>query len=360
MTSAPEQPAPGSIAPLRTLFVGGPGRSGTSFVADRLAGLAQVASFPSVELKFFTEKSGLLDLWISLGEHYSPNRAAVAMQQFQRLIQGLVDGQFGQQGLSKLLPREDWLAVFDRFMAQLKTNGHPAPVGAEPFDAAARTLVAALQDLALAQSATPDQATVFLEKTPHALLSMPFLSRLAPGAAFLHVMRDPRSIAQSLKSMPWGPNDLGQCCAWVASYCAAWSDHIAAADITDCDLKCLLIEDVAAMPDRAGADIGDWLALNGAQSVFASADPATLNGWANRYLPEDLALLTERLAVWIDYFGYDRAVIGRRPSGASGVQANDRSAEPTSGPVSGPASGPAPDKPAVSAAVAAPASPEPA
>ena len=44
---------------MRILFVGGPGRSGPSFVADRLGTHPQVAAFKDIELKIFREKNGL-------------------------------------------------------------------------------------------------------------------------------------------------------------------------------------------------------------------------------------------------------------------------------------------------------------
>ncbi len=44
---------------MRILFVGGPGRSGTSFVADRCGSHPQVATLKDIELKIFCEKNGL-------------------------------------------------------------------------------------------------------------------------------------------------------------------------------------------------------------------------------------------------------------------------------------------------------------
>lgn len=313
---------------LRSLFVGGPGRSGTSFVADRLATLPGIATFRGVELKFFTEKNGLLDLWLSLGESYSPNRAVVAMQQFRRFASALIDGQFGQPGLSRLMPAGEWHTLFDTFCQSLETHGHPGPATSAHFDAAARELVASLHALALAQPDARAGATVFLEKTPHALLATGFLSRIAPGAAFLHVMRDPRSIAQSLRSMPWGPDDLEQCCTWVDSYCRAWTRFRESAAAAAANLKCIHIEDVAAKPEPAGTEIGRWLGLDGAGDVFGRADPATLNGWSARCGTDDLALLTDRLAGWCARFGYAPDRVGCRPGAPSGAQATERAAPP--------------------------------
>ena len=303
---------------MRTLFVGGPGRSGTSFVADRLAALDAVVSFRGVELKFFTEKGGLLDLWHSLGEQYSPNRATVAMQQFRKLTAALIDGGFGQPGLSALCPGGDWRALFEGFADALEDHGHPLPASAERFDAAAHALLAGLHDLAARQPDAAAGPRIFLEKTPHALLAGDFLARIAPGAAFLHVMRDPRSIARSLRSMPWGPNDLTQCCAWVDGYCRAWTGWLGSPRSRGLDIRCLHIEDMAG-----GTDICGWLGLDGAETVFSRADPATLNGWAARCRPEELALLSDRLRGWVAHFGYEADRIGQRPRQATDGQAAD-------------------------------------
>ena len=301
--------------PIRTLFVGGPGRSGTTVVAQRIAQTDGAVAFPGVELKFFTEKNGILDLWHSLGQHYSPNRATVAMRQFRQFTRDLIEGRFSQPAFSKLAPAAGWHGLFDAFTAALEPGGHPAPATAERFDAAVRTLVGGLHRLALGQPAAPPEPRIFVDNTPHTVLEARFLTRLLPDAAFLHVMRDPRSIAQSLRSMPWGPPDLERCCAWVASYCQAWAGRAKAPDI---DLMTIHIEDLAAAPHDAGARIGAWLGIGNPGPLFAYTDLQTLNGWANRADPGDRALLDRRLNDWVRYFGYCPDAIGCRADGPSG------------------------------------------
>jgi hypothetical protein len=65
------------------IFVGGPGRSGTSFVADRVGRHAGVATFQDVELKIFGEFGGLLDMQAVLVEHFSPNRGDARHQRLR-------------------------------------------------------------------------------------------------------------------------------------------------------------------------------------------------------------------------------------------------------------------------------------
>ena len=310
---------------MRTLFIGGPGRSGTSFVAQRLGQHGEVCAFPGIELKLFAEKNGLLDLHHSLVEAYSPNRATVALQQFRRMIDGLIHGQFGQPGLSDLFPGEVWQRLFRTFCDALLRDGHPVPVCEHDFHLAARRLLRGLGDLATRLNAGASRPLLFVEKTPHALLSMDFLQRLAPEAHFLHVMRDPRSIAYSLRKMRWGPDRLETCCAWVESYCRAWCDVERTTEGGRC-LTQVRIEEISTDPLHWSNLICTRLGLRVQPNLFDGAEARVLNGWATGCDPADRALLDARLAGLAGQFGYREAAIGEitaspSPSGASMVPA---------------------------------------
>jgi len=122
-----------------------------SFVADRLARHPQACTFRDVELKLFAEKGGLLDLWHSLGETYSPNRASVALQQFNRLCAALISGQFGQRPLTELAGADEWRKIFADLAARLTVDGHPVPARPETFFPAAARLLSDLAGLAASQ-----------------------------------------------------------------------------------------------------------------------------------------------------------------------------------------------------------------
>ncbi len=112
---------------MRYLFIGGPGRSGTSFVADRLGAHPQVTAFKDIELKIFCEKGGLQDLLHALVETYSPNRAAMALSQFRRMAEALIEGSYGQPALTTAAPAPRWRACFAAFTDSLLEDGHPLP-----------------------------------------------------------------------------------------------------------------------------------------------------------------------------------------------------------------------------------------
>lgn len=303
---------------MRYLFVGGPGRSGTSFVADRLGAHPQVIALKDIELKIFCEKNGLLDLFHILCESYSPNRAVMALDQFRRMADALIEGRYGQPALATLAPAAAWRSAFGEFAARLTHEGHPVPHSPEAFLAAARALLVSIAELAASQdSQSGDRAEVgdrvFLEKTPHNLLAVDFLARLAPGARFLHVMRDPRSIAWSLLAMRWGPDQLVTAACWVDSYCRAWTAAEIQAAALGLPLVRLHIEEAAATPERAAAWLAARLDLTPCAGLLRGADPAVLNRWTDKASPAEHALLNARLGGWVAHFGYHPTQIGRRP-----------------------------------------------
>ncbi|MEM7188117.1 MAG: sulfotransferase [Pseudomonadota bacterium] len=305
---------------IETVFIGGPGRSGTSFVADRLARHPQTCAFTDVELKLFAEKGGLLDLWHSLGETYSPNRASVALQQFNRLCLALIKGQFGQRPLVELAAESDWQATFLRFTDQLTVNGHAVPVAKETFFPTAAQLLSDLGELAANQQPASARPRMFVEKTPHTLLALDFINRIDPQARFVHVMRDPRSIAWSLTKMRWAPDELAACCTWVESYCKAWTAVRTRARSFQPNLQLLNIETIAVRPDPSATAVCKALDLDCQPALFRGADIATLNGWTAKCSAVEIDEMSERLAAWVTAFGYDLAEIGRCTGSSPGVE----------------------------------------
>lgn len=299
------EPVPRSV-----IFVGGPGRSGTSFIADRMGRHPDVCSLPDIELKLLTEKNGVLDLFHALVQTYSPNRATVALDQFRKFFLALVDGRFGQPGLATISPREEWLSMLDAFLEQLISGGQAGPAPADTLHDAARDLLWRIADVAARRTPTVAVPAVFLEKTPHALLSIDFLARIVPGARYVHVMRDPRSIAHSLRKMRWGPDDLGACCTWVSNYLSAWIRSQETAARLGIFPASIRIEAVAANPQDLSQFVCRRMSLAPHRELFCGAHLSTLNGWAETCPDVERELLDSKLSCWAVRFGYSAADIG--------------------------------------------------
>ena len=296
--------------PRNVIFVGGPGRSGTSFVADRLGRHPDVCLLPDIELKLFTEKNGVLDLFHALVQTYSPNRATVALDQFRKFFLALVDGRFGQPGLATISSRQEWLGMLDAFLERLISGGQAGPAPADTLLDAARDLLWRIAEVAARDAPSRAVPAVFLEKTPHALLAIDFLARIVPGASYVHVMRDPRSIAYSLRRMRWGPDELADCCTWVSNYLAAWLRSRETAARLGIFPASIRIEAVAASPRDSSEFVCRRMSLAPHRELFSGADLSTLNGWTETCPETERELLDSRLSSWAARFGYSAADIG--------------------------------------------------
>jgi hypothetical protein len=231
------------------------------------------------------------------------------------MAEALAAGRFGQHPLGA--PAAVWNHAIAEFTDTLSRDGHPMPQEPEGFFAAARALLARIAALAAGQRGSEaPPAEMFLEKTPHNLLAIGFLARLAPGARFLHVMRDPRSIAWSLLAMRWGPNELNTAARWVDSYCLAWVRAEALAASMGLHLIRLHIEEAAAAPSDAAAWLTARLDLAPHAGLLNGADANLLNRWTAKASVAERALLDDRLGGWAAHFGYDPDCIGWRPGPA--------------------------------------------
>lgn len=283
------------------VFVGGPGRSGTSFVADRLGRHPDIAAFQDVELKIFYELGGLFDLRRALTEAYSPNRAVMALQDFDAMVRRLRTGGFGQMRLEGAALDADVAQAFAAFRARLLTHDFPAPARQADFNAAARDLLGALADVARAQK---PGARVFLEKTPHTLLQPQFLHELAPGARFIHVYRDPQAIAASLLAQNWGPDAIPAAAEWVRGYYTTWRARKGDFDRFGMAIQDIRIEDLAAQPEAFSARLQDFLGLRRGGNLFQGASQDVLRAWRARAAPEMRAQLRDLLGDLGQSLGY--------------------------------------------------------
>lgn len=296
---------------MEMLFVGGPGRSGTSFFAQQLVEHPEIVGFFDVELKIYNELDGLIDLYVSFCKYFSPNRSELAVRRLRFLFDALFRDAPDQVSLGRYVNKNEVLALIDVLARGLGFPHSLRRVAENEFFCAAREFSSGIAALACRQPGK-ENATVFLEKTPHVLLNMPFLRRLHPDAHCIHVMRDPRSVAHSLMRMPWGPNSLGDCIAWVEGYWRAFETSRSWASVNNFPILELFVEEIVASPQAATKLVCAAVEISPVENLFTWSDPARLNDWAKKADPDDLALLNDGLGPLVDELGYRRAEIGAR------------------------------------------------
>lgn len=295
---------------LGMIIIGGPGRSGTTYMAAALGQHPEIATFDRIELKFLFERDGLADLGWTLCESFSPNRAWVAVARFRQLINQLRNGGFDQPLLAGPGVYHGAEQAMARFFARVAPDGIAQPMVWPDYRRAARRF---FNDIAaLARTETPG-ATHFLEKTPHNLLFPGGITDFVSAQTYcLHLVRDPRATAVSLMAQSWGPSTLHAAIAWVRSYYKQW---FVVRDTYDgmLPLMELRIEEIVADPGTWEHSILEWLTLP-YSPVFAEADAKVLQGGLESLGGEDRRALDAGLGDLAERLGYPVRLEQARPA----------------------------------------------
>jgi len=287
---------------IEIVFIGGPGRSGTSFVADRVGLHDNVTTFRDVELKIFGELHGLMDLRISLVERFSPNRSEQAIKNFRQMFKNVCEGGYGQPKLNSLVAAPALTALMGDFLQKLQPDGYIHKIDYLTFNSAARSFLDGLAQLALE---VKPSSHVFLEKTPHNLLQPQFLHEMAPRARYLHIYRHPMATAVSLLRQPWGPDKLENACIWVNSYFQAWHEACAWLQRMDLPVMDLKIEAISTAPEQFSTEVCAHLGLVDKPELFNGANLETLERWQRQIGDEDKTVLHDRLGQTCASLGYN-------------------------------------------------------
>lgn len=288
------------------IFVGGSGRSGTTFLTEAIGLNERVLSFPSIELKFLTSREGLLDLRHCLIQEYDIDSAQQALNAFEKFLERVFfEKFFNSVSVDAYCDAEQLRRACTEFSQAVRLSGRATIASAEHFDAAARRLMDAVFSAATRLAEAGVSPIYNLEKTPHSLLHMNSLNEIFPQTKFVHVMRDPRAIVLSLLSMDWAPTTTDECVVWLKCYCRAWARSRDVAVANGASLLELRLEDIAADPGRIVARLSEFLALDIAPDVFDGVRPDIGFSWKERCTNKDVQHLTAALAEEMSFLGYD-------------------------------------------------------
>lgn len=222
----------------------------------------------------------------------------------------MIEGSFGQAPLSNHFSIQEFDDIIESFLSKLCRHKHPSQIPDDIFFQYSFDFINSFINSAIKDITNRKEISFFLEKTPHSLLSLHFLQQIYPDSTYVHVIRDPRSIAFSLQKMNWGPSDLNTCCAWVQSYFDAWFKVASKIRASDTHLIELQIEDVARRPQHWSIQCCGSLGIANCETVFDGAHADQLDSWLHRASSDDLKTLREELSVLAMRLGYLEAEIG--------------------------------------------------
>lgn len=289
------------------IFVGGTGRSGTTWLAQTLGEHPDVWSLP-VESRFLIDPGGLQDLVTALTTSYTPYHASDAMRRLEYMLTVRVsgrreDGSYADWNVPDSVGRERFEQWQARLMSDLEWfSVNNMRVGRYFPDRKDLVKLCASYVAELFDGAAENNGkTRWCEKTPLNMLSMDFLWELFPAALMVHIRRHPVQVAASHVSSFWAPTDLEAVCHWLEPLYRRWIASKESYDVGERYVEITLEELASGWPDsrtRLFADLG----LPDAE--VSPPDRDRILHW-KPLVPADEAYVRERLGFAIEALGYD-------------------------------------------------------
>ena len=335
------------------IFIGGTGRSGTTILYQALGCQEAIHAFPK-EMRFLVDQDGLMTLLDALTTQYSPTRAAEALYRFERLMRVYLTvpqrdpyknfefdkwlggeyywkrlDQFCSTLVEQDFPGTNWqvepvyegrLSMWTKQLTSLRQRLEGKPV--VPFRLTLPRLclkivkyfpnreelitsAASFVDDLFLHAAHLNGKQTWCEKTPQNLFHLDFLWELFPECVYIHVKRDPRGVAHSLTKQRWAPNDLRGACLYLRDAYKRWFDIKNTIDLNKYRYLELKLEDLAASPQTTFAEITEFC---GVQNCFEGLPDISLdkvNYWQNVMTDQEVALVNQILAPYIEQIGYE-------------------------------------------------------
>lgn len=274
---------------MRLLLVGGTGRSGTSFVYKRILECTEVCGFPEFESGLFTADISLVDVFDRYTRTYSPERFRYISGVFSNFVKGRFN-----------LDNTD---VVDDFFRSLYRDRSKRIALDVSFQVRVRELLEGLFKYDRLAS------RILLEKTPHNVLMFDTIKSMVIGAKLIHVVRDPRAVAESVVRQSWGPNDYESAVIWVRSILDAWIRKYKDGSFIRTDFECFRIEDMITKYNEI-EDVTRRLVGETMDKLSLKASPRALDGWSKNITDEQIKFGNEKLKEVMDFFKYDARCIG--------------------------------------------------
>ena len=158
-------------------------------------------------------------------------------------------------------------------------------------------------------AATADGKARWVNKTPNNLAVLPLLLSVFPKARFLLCVRDPRDVAVSVVQRPWGPETVEEVPAWWRGVLAPWL----ALRETAADRICVVrYEDLVCAPEttlaRVLAFVGEApdsaAMLERWRSAGLSLDPGRIGRWRDVLSAVQVEAFRQEAGNELDLFGY--------------------------------------------------------
>ena len=208
------------------VFVGGTGRSGTTVVGDLLGNHSQIRTSTPIEIKFLTNKSGLVDVVFGYSSEIEKNAGKVSILNFRTYRKRK---QKEKERFSKILAEFKkfiWEKWWDIDAPPPHGRGLTSGIAKSDLENLLKTLErdlkinrkwAARRFMAnfISKQFDAGDEIYWVETTPMNIPEANKLQELFPNALFINMVRDPRDVIASLLTKKWGPTTPLEGLEWI-------------------------------------------------------------------------------------------------------------------------------------------------
>ncbi len=208
------------------VFVGGTGRSGTTVVGDLLGNHSKIRTSTPIEIKFLTNRSGLVDVVFGYNQEIEKKSGKVSILNFRTYRKrkrrekerfANILAEFNKfiwekwwdidappphgRGLTSGIAKTDLERLLKRLERDLKINRKWA----------ARRFMSGF----ISKQFEAGDEIYWVETTPMNIPEANKLQELFPNALFINMVRDPRDVIASLLTKKWGPKSPLEGLDWI-------------------------------------------------------------------------------------------------------------------------------------------------
>jgi hypothetical protein len=287
------------------LLVGGTGRSGTSFVYRQLLKNKEVSGYQDFESKVFTSNFSLIDVYDRYIDSYSPERFAAVSAEFKRLALNNFSQMYVDRKIYSMIRRRSLSKTLDNYFTGLENDR----VDGVDLEIAIESRSAKLFELMFEYNRK--KSSVLLEKTPHNVLFFPQIKKVFPGAKIIHVVRDPRAIAESVVRQKWGAENYSDAVLWVRLILESWIKQYELGGYSSENFLCLRIEDLTTEYTEKENLIRQFVGEDFNELTLQASENA-LDNWRDNVSNKEFESANKNLSHIMKYFSYDQDILDSR------------------------------------------------
>jgi hypothetical protein len=310
---------------MKLVLIGGTGRSGTSLVYRLLLLSGKMCGYPEFESRLFTANNSLLDVYDVYFNSYSPERLDWVCEAFKSsALNSFKDIPLGKRPFFLFGKNREVVGgakFLEDYILGLKKD---RLTGGDIFKCFRHRSEVLLTELFCLDRS---KCNALVEKTPHNILHFKRINAVFPEARMLHIVRDPRAVAESVVRQSWGANSYREAVVWVKLILDTWIRQFENREFDIRNCMCLRVEDLVTKPEEGEMMMREFLDEELVElSLFANPD--ALDGWRENISTEDFEFANRELKKIMEYFSYSADIIGSaEQSSRTKLCINDRSSE---------------------------------